>query len=121
MKNKVSGFLLVGVFIFIIYNIFNGYLEKYDVENNGKESIGKYVSHDSWGKGEVNIFKFYIGNKLIKANGGRAPEKFHENIGKFYRLKYSEKYNDAVRTFFDEQVTDTVEIFKAGLCKDDLK
>lgn len=120
MKKYVLGVILASIFTFIIYNIVFGYMQKHDVEENGKETVGKYVSQKLWAKGESNIFEFYIGRNKIRGNVGRVSEDFNQNIGKFYMVTYSEKYKGVVRADFDKEVTDTTQIFEAGFSKDDL-
>lgn len=93
---------------------------KYDTENRGKMTIGKYVSHDGWGKGDLNYFVYYVDGKRFSANGGRAPQGFSNNIGKFYRIQYSQKYI-SINAFFDQEVTDSIAILKAGFSEEDIK
>ncbi|MFD2601620.1 hypothetical protein [Flavobacterium suzhouense] len=121
MKNKVLAIIFFSIIGVILYSITKSYIKKNDVENHGKISIGKYVYHESWAKGELNIFEFYIGKERYKGNGGRAGKSFSKNIGKFYKIIYSQKYPGVVRALFDEEVTDTMAIFKAGFSKDDIK
>jgi hypothetical protein len=121
MINKVSKIFVIIFMIALICFIVNGYIKKYDVENNGKISIGKYVLYDSWPKGECNYFIFYINGKKYKENGGRAPIGFSENIGKFYKIIYSKKYKGSIQALFDQEVTDTTKILKAGFSKDELE
>jgi hypothetical protein len=121
MVNKFSKLFLIVFILGAIALIINGYMKKSNIEMFGKESIGKYISHDSWGKGETNYFIFYIDGNKYEGNGGRVPNGFQENIGKFYRIRYSEKYKGSIHANFDEQVTDTTEILNAGFSKDDIK
>lgn len=121
MVNKVSKFFVIAFILGAICLIVNGYIKKNDVENNGKISVGKYVLHDSWGKGECNYFLFYINGKEYKENGGRAPVGFSENIGKFYKIKYSGKYKGSIQALFYQEVTDTTEILQAGFTKEESK
>lgn len=101
MINKISKILVIVFIIGVISLIIASYFVKNDVENNGKISVGKYVSRDNWAKGELNYFLFYIDGKRYKEDGGRAPIGFSENIGKFYRIKYSEKYKGSIQTLFN--------------------
>ncbi|AWK02840.1 hypothetical protein HYN56_00875 [Flavobacterium crocinum] len=93
---------------------------KYDIENKGKKSIGKFVLQDNYGKGQLNYFIFYIDGKKYKANGGRSPEGFSKNTGKFYKIIYSEKYKGHIKALFNEPITDTVIILKAGFSKEEI-
>lgn len=114
MKNKILALILILAFTFFAYSIVKGYMMKYDIEKNGKISVGQFVSQDNYGKGQLNYFIFYINGERYKANGGRSPEGFSKNIGQFYKILYSEKYNGHIKALFNEQVTDTVAILKAG-------
>ena len=97
-----------------------GYIIKYDIENNGQVSIGKYVSQDNWGKGETNYFVYYVNGKKLKGNGGRSPIGFYKNTGKFYKILYSKKYLGHLKAFFDQEVVDTTNILKAGFKKEEI-
>jgi hypothetical protein len=121
MVEKISKLFVIIFVLGAIALIVNGYMKKGDIENLGKESIGKYISHDGWGKGETNYFIFYIDGNKYEGNGGRAHKGFKENIGKFYRIRYSEKYKGSIHANFDEQVTDTTEILNAGFKKEELE
>lgn len=121
MKNKILILILALGVTFVIYSISKGYLIKYDIEKNGKVSIGKFVIQDNYGKGQLNYFIFYINGKEYKGNGGRSPEGFSKNTGKFYKILYSEKYKGHLKALFDEQVTDTLAILKAGFSKHEIK
>ncbi|OYQ33902.1 hypothetical protein CHU92_12500 [Flavobacterium cyanobacteriorum] len=94
---------------------------KEDIEKTGKITVGKYIYQDKWAKGEANYFTFYIDGKKFKGNGGRSPKGFSKNIGKFYKIRYSEKYKGRLTAFFNEEVTDTINILKSGFTKEDLK
>lgn len=120
MRNKISKIILVLLVLGTIGFIIKGYVIKYDTENHGEITIGKYVSQDDWGKGELNYFEYYINGEKIKANGGRAPKGFSHNIGKFYRIQYSQKYI-SINAFFDQEVTDTVQILNAGFSEEEMK
>ena len=121
MINKISKIFVIVFILGVISLIVTSYFVKYDVKNKGKVSIGKYVSRDNWAKGELNYFIFYIDGKRYKEDGGRAPAGFSKNIGKFYKIKCSEKYKGAIQALFNQEVTDTTEILKAGFSKEDIE
>lgn len=121
MVKIICKIFVITFFLGAISLIAHSYFLKYDVENKGKISIGKYVLQDSWGKGETNYFIYYINGKRYKNNGGRAPLGFSKNIGKFYKIKYSEKYEGSIQALFDQEVTDTIAILKAGFSREELK
>ncbi len=121
MINKISKFFVISFFLIAIGLIINGYIIKNNIENNGVISIGKYVQYDNWGKGECNYFIFYIDGYKYKGNGGRSPNGFSQNVGKFYKIIFSLKYKGSVQALFNQEVTDTTEIFQAGFSKEELK
>lgn len=114
MRKIFLGFILILIFGFIIASIINGYEIKNDIENNGKTSVGKYIKQDKWAKGSLNIIRYYDNGKEYESNGGRAPQGFEKNIGRFYRISYSEKYKGSLHADFTQEVTDTAEILNAG-------
>lgn len=119
--NRVCAIAVIAVATIVIYNVVEGYRIKYDVENHGKFTVGKYVSQDNWGKGELNYFIYYVNGKKCKGNGGRTPVGFYENIGKFYKIQYSAKYENHLRAFYDKEITNETEILKAGFSLAELK
>ena len=118
---NVSKVFIIAFIVGALGMIAYGYRIKFDIENQGKTSIGKYVSHDSWGKGEVNNLIYYVDGKRFEGNGGRVQKGFENNIGKFYRIQYSTKYENYLKAFFDQEVTDTLEILNAGFSKSEIE
>lgn len=121
MINKVSKIILVVLVLVVISFIINGYFRKYDIEKKGEITIGKYVSQRNYPKTQTNFFIYYVNGVKYKHNGGRTPRGFSENIGKFYKIKYSTKYKGAIEPLLDQEVTDTVAILQAGFTKEDIK
>jgi hypothetical protein len=122
MQEKISKYILILSFVFfLLFCFFEKRKEKnieIDINIKGKISVSKYVKQ-SIGKAknediESNFFVFFIDKIEYKNNAGELPEGFVKNIGKFYRIKYSEKYKGEFKVFINEQVTDTTEILNAG-------
>lgn len=107
-------------FLFFLFLLFEGHVIRKDIELNGKITIGKYISHRRFKKGQVNYLSFNIGGVRYKGEGGHPPVAFSKNIGKFYKIRYSEKFKGSIKAFFDEEVTDTTEIMKAGFTKKEI-
>ncbi|OYQ33903.1 hypothetical protein CHU92_12505 [Flavobacterium cyanobacteriorum] len=118
---KISKIILLLLVIVVICFIIDGYHRKYNLENYGKTTIGKYVSQRNYPKSQQNFFIYYVKGVKYKHDGGRTPRGFSKNIGNFYKIKYSIKYKGVIKPLFDEQVTDTTEILQAGFTKEDLK
>lgn len=121
MKNNFYKFIIIGFILFVVYQIYSGYSIKNEINKNGVFSIGKYVSQDRKPKVEQNFMIYYFKDRKIKANGGRAPKGFTSNIGKFYKIRYSESNPNYAEAFFDEEITDTTLILKAGFSREDIE
>ncbi|MFN3753919.1 hypothetical protein [Flavobacterium sp.] len=121
VTEKISKVFVIAFIIGALGMIIYGYRIKFDIEINGKASIGKYVSRNSWGKGEVNNLIYYVDGIKHEGNGGRVSKGFENNIGKFYRIQYSTKYENHIKAFFDQEVIDTLEILKAGFSKSEIE
>jgi len=121
MKNKIYATIVISFFIFLTILICRSYYMNYQIEKYGQIIIGKYVSHKSYPKSQENYFIYYINAKRVKnyAIDNISPD-FKHNIGKFYKIKYLDKYPDAIHPIYKEEVTDTIEILKAGFSKSDL-
>ena len=121
MVNKISKVFVILFLFSVVTLIFFGNIRGYEVEKNGKIIIAKYVSQRNYPKSQTNFFVYYIDGKKHKDNGGRAPIGFSKNIGKFYKIKYSEKYTHTIYPLFNQEVTDTDSIIQAGFTKEELK
>ena len=64
---------------------------------------------------------FILKKKLLTATCvvGNGFSKI--NIGKFYKCKWLDEYPKALHPLYDKEVTDTLEIMKAGFSREDLK
>ena len=111
--------VIVFFYLLFLFILFDFYV-KNDLKSKGLNSIGKYVYYRAWAKGDSNYFEFYVDSIRYKSNGGRVPKLFHNNIGKFYRIKYSKKYKRHVIVDFSQEVKDTSEILKAGFTKEEI-
>lgn len=107
--------------LFVGYLLFDGYSIKNEIDDNGIFSIGKYISHKRSPKVEENFVIYYINGQKYRANGGRAPKGFNENIGKFYQIKFAIKNKNHAQAFFDKEITDTVAILEAGFSREEIE
>lgn len=121
MINRVSKIVLLFLILGILCLIIVGNIRGYDIEKNGKITIGKYVSQKNYPKTQTNFFIFYINGVKHKYNGGRVPKGFSKNIGKFYKIKYSTKYKGAIEPLIDQEITDTLAILQAGFARKDIR
>jgi hypothetical protein len=120
MKNKIYAVVVISFFIGLIIMVVNFYNRKYSIEKDGKIIIGKYVYRDKWGKVRSDYFIYNVDDKKYRASSGDSPAGFRENIGKFYKIKYLDKYPDVIYPLYDQEVTDTSEILKAGFSIDEV-
>lgn len=121
MKNKISKIVLITIVLLVLSLIITGIIRGYDIEKNGKITIGKYISQKNYPKTQTNFFVYYINGVKFKHNGGRTPRGFSKNIGKFYKIKYSIKYIGVITPLLNDEVTDTIAILNAGFTKEDLR
>ena len=66
MTRKISILFLSLMVIGLIYGIFRGCQVNSDLDNYGKESIGRYVSYRKHAKSEDYNFTFYIDGKKVE-------------------------------------------------------
>jgi len=121
-KNKF-GFLFIGIAILIIpFFYYQGEIERKEIDKNGIKTIGKFVGIKNYPKRKTHHFQYYIGNKKVENYIQNVPKGYSCKckIGKFYSLKYSEKYDDLIIVSFDEEITDTIKILNAGFKNSDL-
>jgi hypothetical protein len=116
----ISAISIILFFLFFLFLIFEGYLIRKEIKLNGKISVGKCISHRRYKKGQVNYLSFNIGGVRYKGEAGGPPIASSKNIGKFYKIRYSEKFKGSIEAFFNEEVTDTAQILKAGFTKKDM-
>ncbi|MFP9112298.1 hypothetical protein ACLI1A_00010 [Flavobacterium sp. RHBU_3] len=112
--------VVLGIVCLIIFANIRAWNFDRELEKNGKVTIGKYVSRKNYPKTNDNFFIYFMKGLKYRVNGGRLPKEFSKNIGKFYKIKYSDKYVGVIRPMLNEEVTDTTEILKAGFSKEDL-
>ncbi|TRX30908.1 hypothetical protein FNW52_19540 [Flavobacterium sp. ZT3R18] len=119
---RIFAILLLSFFLYFITSVIVGHIVRDDIEFNGRISVGKYILHRHWAKGQTNYLSFNINNVRYKGinSGKEPPQRFSKNIGKFYKIRYSEKFKGSMEAFFDEQVTDSTEILKAGFTMKDI-
>jgi hypothetical protein len=88
-------------------------------QENKNMTIGKYISQTADKK--QNYIIYHLNNKEYKANIGiLPPEITTKDMGKFYRITYSENYEDIIKIEPNQEVTDTTEIILAGFTKYDI-
>jgi hypothetical protein len=122
MTNKVLKWMWFLILVFFIYSLVKGHYEGEDFRKNSKDGIGRYVARRNYPKTNVNFFAYYVDGTRRRVSYGDLPKKFYKaNIGKFYKIKYAEKYEDMIIVLLDQEVTDTVAILKAGFSSKDLK
>lgn len=106
--------------MFIIISIIYSYMGKYEIDSKGEIIIGKFVSYESYPKSSNSFFIFYTNGVKRRESSGTAPFGFRYNIGKFYKIKYLDKYPNAIHPLYDQEVTDTIELLKAGFSMDEI-
>ena len=111
-------FLLFLLFIIILLII--GYFVRNDIELKGKFIIGKFISHERHKKGYSNYFVYNVNGLRYKGLDINDEDGSNENLGKFYKIRYSEKFKGSFSADFNYEVTDTTEILEAGFTINDI-
>lgn len=115
----ISAISLISIFLFFLFLLFEGFLIRKDIKLNGKVSVGKCISYSKYKRSQIDYLIYNIDGIRYKGEGGSSIGS-SENIGRFYKIRYSEKFKGSLNAFFDEEVTDTIEILKAGFTKKDI-
>jgi hypothetical protein len=119
---KIYTFIIVILIIgFLNYDVYKDYSMRKEVSLNGKITVAMYLLRKKSNKfSSLHYFLFYLKNTKHKVIGREVPNDFHKNIGKFYKIKYLEKYSEVIHPLLDQEVTDTSEILKAGFSMDEV-
>jgi hypothetical protein len=124
MKKRVIKIIIVSsvilLILFFLFFIYEGYIIQKDIKVNGKVSVGKYILHQKIKKGYNDYFSFNINGVRYKGIAGGIKKGANENIGKFYTIRYSNKFKGYLVVFYNKEVTDTSVILNAGFTKDDI-
>jgi hypothetical protein len=115
----ISVISIILFFLFFLFLLFEGSLITKDIKLNGKVTVGKYISHREYKRAHIDYLIYNIDGIRYKGEGGSSIGS-SENIGKFYKIRYSEKFKGSLEAFFDQEVTDTTQILKAGFTKRDI-
>jgi hypothetical protein len=116
---KISIVLLILGFLFFLFILFEGYLIRKDIKLNGKVTVGKCISHRKYKGAKIDYLIYNVDGIKYKAEGGSLIGS-SESVGRFYKIRYSDKFKESIEAFFDQEVTDTTEILKAGFTKKDM-
>ncbi|WP_026726157.1 hypothetical protein [Flavobacterium sasangense] len=118
-KNKYGLIFICVVLLGIVPFYINAKIKYNEIQKNGKIGIGKFVEYERKPKTRNYYFEYYNKNKKIRDLIKNPPDGFHKNVGSFYKIKYLDKYENII-VDFDEKITDTVAILKAGFSKEDI-
>ncbi len=124
MPIKVNKQQAITTIIFIIIVIFYAVYSKNkrnQIQQDGNNVIAKFIYIKKYVKSNDYFFNFYFKGKEKICSVTVVPNKFSQNIGKFYYVKYLPKYSDLIIVNFNKEVTDTTAILKAGFSIQDIK
>lgn len=114
MRKKVSGFLLIVFFGFVIITAIKGYLYNKELETHKAFTICKYIRCKYYPKTSEACFKYYVNNKLYKNSDGRCPDNSDKKLQKFFVIAYSTRDPNKINVDFSKEVKDTTTILNAG-------
>lgn len=115
----ISVISIISFILFFMFLLFEGSLVRKDIKLNGKVTIGKCISHRQYKRAKIDYLIYYIDGVKYKGEGGASKASSSESVGRFYKIRYSEKFKGSLEAYFDQEVTDTVQILKAGFSKKD--
>lgn len=121
MIEKISKIIVISFFVTLIFLIVYGSITGREIDTKGRIIIGKFVSYKSYPKSSSSFFVYYINGVKFKESSGTAPAGFKSKIGKFYKIRYLDKYPGAIHPLYDQEVTDTAEILNSGFKMYDIK
>lgn len=116
---KISVVFLILGFLFFLVLLFEGYLIRKDIKLNGKVTVGKCISHRKYKGAKIDYLIYNVDGIRYKGEGGSSIGS-SESVGRFYKIRYSKKYKGSIEANFYQEVTDTIEILKAGFAKRDM-
>lgn len=119
IMGKISAVLLILGFLYFLFLLFGGYLIRKDIKLNGKVTVGKCISHHKYKGSSTDYLIYNVDGIRYKGEGGSSIGS-SENVGRFYKIRYSEKFKGSIEANFYQEVTDTIEILKAGFAKKDM-
>lgn len=119
-QNRYSLIFISIVFIIVFIFYIKANFKFIEINRNSKIGIGKFVEYKRYPKTRDYYFDYYNNGKRTRDLIKNPPDGFHKKIGKFFEIKYSEKFNDIIVNY-EKQVTDTVAILEAGFSIEDIK
>lgn len=121
-QSNKYGFLIVFLGLILCFAFWwRGEEERKDLEVNGLLTVGKFVEVEHRPKNNMYHFSYYINNTKHRAAIQNVPDGFYHDLGKFYRIKYAIENPEMIMVYFDNEVTDTVQLFEAGFAKEELE
>ncbi|HEX9981239.1 MAG TPA: hypothetical protein VGB50_11815 [Flavobacterium sp.] len=115
----IAAVLLLG-FVIVVFGTYTSKQKMAEIEQSGTPLIAKFSHIKEFPKTVNHYFYFFYGQERINCDIISAPEGFSRNVGRFYRIKYLEKYPERIVVQFDEEVTDRNVILKSGFQEEDL-
>ena len=116
-RNKIIVFIMI-IGLFFIW--FKAKLNLIEIEKSTLVFTSKFSKVENNPRSKYYFFEFFYNNEKKECFVNRAPFGFVNKLGKFYNLKYLNKYPDLIIVNFEKEIIDTTEILKAGFTQDDL-
>ncbi len=118
-NTKIKIYLSIFVCLILFGVWVNSKCNLKEIEESGENHLAKFVNIKKFVKSRDYNFLFYDSSVKKTVSVSRVPADFYHNVGKFYYIKYLDKYPELIIVMFDQQVTDTTEILKAGFSIED--
>lgn len=114
MKNKNIQ-LFIGMGIILIFVLFNSVrLRKNEkkINETGLSTVGKVIDKDFTGKMFGIKYSYFVNSKYY--TGVKQTNGAKNYMYKFYIIKYVKENPEISEIYLNEEVTDSIEIVKAG-------
>jgi hypothetical protein len=113
-QNIVLVIVIVICMIVILHSIPTSYKQSNYLSNNYAFTIGKTLKYEfADGFKDCIEYKYYVRNFKYIGCITIDPE-ISSSLNKFYKVKYSKIKPDISEIYFSKEITDSVEIIKAG-------
>jgi hypothetical protein len=119
MKKSTKIIVIIGGSI-LLFLITKSLIEGYRIDNYGKTIIGKYIYSEKGAKRQSDYFLYYINGKKNIDSQTVLRWDSKDEIDHFFYMKYLDEFPGVIHPMLDKEVTDTLEILKAGFSREDL-
>jgi hypothetical protein len=113
-ETKIKNILYIILAIGVLYTVYNQTECDNYLKDNYEFTIGKATKYSGTGGLDRNVaYKYYVNNNLYIGAVKRDYE-MASPLNKYYKIKYSKIKPEISEMYLTKEITDSVEIAKAG-------